>query len=157
MISLDFFASNVFIHEILHFLVAAMVAFLVYRKYKKPELILIIFFVSFLIDADHYLEGLIINRFGIGWIFREFAGTYWRISGKMTILFHGWEYLPLILLLGWKKKYWPLSVAVASAMLGHYLLDQSVYTLLHGMSLFEYSVIYRAVNHFDFKQLCPGC
>lgn len=152
-----FFAENLFFHELLHFLLALVIGLWLVKKFGELRLLLVALLVSFLVDIDHLTEGFLIYGLAINQFLANFAGNFFVKSGKMTLFFHSWELLLIILWLGKRFRHWPLAVAVASAAGGHYLVDQLVYTLTHGISLFEYFLIYRAIHGFDFWELCGRC
>lgn len=150
------FAENLLVHESLHLIMALILSLFIYRKYHSKKLVLLVLMVSFLIDIDHLTEGFILYGFNLGEYF-PIKGGYFSQSGYMTLFLHDWELLPIILLLGKKLNRWSLGVTVAVSLAGHLLVDQLVYTGLYGMSLLQYSFIYRAIHHFSFVKLCGGC
>jgi len=153
----EIFSTNLLAHETLHLVFGGIISFFIYRRYKSPKLVLVVFLVSFLVDLDHYLEGLLVNGFNFNWVFTLAPGIYWEKAGKMTLFFHSWEIIPIVLLIGRRIKNFSLALAIALSLLGHYLVDQAVYSSLSGMSLLEYSIIYRLIHRFDFKALCRDC
>lgn len=151
MINFNIFATNLVAHELLHLLVALIIAGFVVRRYHSWKLAGVILAVTFLIDVDHLSEGFLIHGLNPqSWLSSPFSWNYFMATGKMTIFFHSWETLPLILFLGKKFNHWPLVVSVVLAAAGHYLVDQIVYTSAHGMSIFKYFFLYRAFQRFDF-------
>jgi hypothetical protein len=157
MINWEIFASNLFFHELLHFLAAILISLYVVKKYHSFKLVIGVFLISFLIDADHLTEWFWVYKTDLVYIFSHFNGGYFREAGKITIFFHSWELLPLVWFLGkiWEKE--RLAKAIILAVAGHYLVDQLVYTSLFAMPLWQYSLIYRAINQFSFWKLCGGC
>ena len=183
---LEIFATNLIWHEFLHFTVASILSLFIFRaslrearkssplpliketpppqgrggrhfrRCKIKKLILIVFLVSFLVDLDHLTEGFLLYGFDLSWL-TFFRGNFFQESGRMTILLHGWELLPFILIVGKKVKQWPLSLTIVISLAGHYLVDQLVYSSTYGMSLLEYSLIYRALHRFDWYVICGGC
>lgn len=145
------FAVNLFAHEILHISVAVLISLFIFWEYKQIDLSLIAFFTSIFVDVDHFLEGLIIKGLDLRWL--AVSSNYWRQSGKMTIIFHSWELLPIILIIGKAVNQWQLACTVVIAVVGHYLVDQLVYMHYGKMSAYQYFFIYRAMNNFDFKKL----
>ena len=153
---LEIFATNLIWHESLHFLIASTLAFFIFRKFKSWKLVLVIFALSFLVDSDHLTEGFLLNGFNLKSIF-SFQGEFFRDSGRMTIFFHSWELLPLILLIGRKVNQWPLALTVVFALAGHYLVDQIIYTSVYSMPLLEYSLTWRAWHRFNWHEICGVC
>lgn len=151
---LSFFATNLYAHEFLHFLLALIISLVVYKLFREFNLVLIALSVSFLIDLDHCLEGLLFNRFRIGWIFRELPAIYWERTGKVTLFFHSWEVLPIILFLGKVFNQWPLAVTVTIAAAAHYVFDSLVYFSINKLSFIVYFFFYRLYHKFSFQKLC---
>lgn len=151
---LNFFATNLYAHEFLHFLSALIISLVVYKLFKEFSLVLIALFVSFLIDLDHYTEGFLFNRFKIGWIFKELPAVYWERTGKVTLFFHSWEALPIILFLGKIFNQWSLAVTVTIAAAAHYVLDGLVYSSINRLSFIVYFFFYRLYYKFSFQKLC---
>ena len=150
------FADNLFAHEVLHFLSGVGMFFLMYRLFGKYSLSLVAFFAGILIDIDHYFEGLIYNRFKINWIFNTYPHTFWQKYGRMTILFHSWELLFLILVLGEIFNLEPLAIAVVVPCILHLSLDNLIYSGFRKMPVLQYFFIFRLYHKFDYKILCPG-
>jgi hypothetical protein len=150
------FATNIIAHEFLHLLFALTISNFVFRKFKSLRLIPVVFLVTFFIDIDHLTEGFLIYGPNLNWI-RTFQGNYFRESGKMTILLHSWELIPLILYLGKKFKVWPVVFTASLALICHYIVDQLVYSINYGLPILEYSVIFRFWHNFDWLELCGGC
>lgn len=148
------FADNLFAHEIIHFLSGIAMFFLMYSLFGKVTLSLIAFFVSILIDVDHYFEGLVYNRFKLGWIFNTYPHIFWQKLGKMTILFHSWELLLLIILLGKIFSQQSLSVVIVVPLILHYSIDNFIYSTYRKMPILQYFLLYRIYHRFDLKKTC---
>lgn len=153
----EFFATNILFHEILHFLAAAVISIFIFKKFKSRKLVLVVFLVSFLMDTDHLTEGVMIYGLNFRKMLFPFRGGFFREAGYMTIFFHSWEFLPIIIYVSKKINRFSYGIAISLAIVGHLLIDQLVYTSLYGMSLLQYSLIYRVANRFDFWKLCGGC
>lgn len=154
MIKLGIFTDNVFVHEIIHLLLGVSTFWFVFLLFGKIELSLIAFFISIFIDVDHYLEGLLYNHFKLGWIFNTHPGVFWKKLGKLTILFHSWELLPLIFVFGKMFNQQPLAITVAVSFTSHLFVDNFIYSAFRRMPFFQYFLFYRIYNHFDLKKAC---
>jgi len=150
---LYYFSKNFFAHESLHFLSGILLAIIFYCRYSSVRLSLVCFLVSVFIDADHYAEGLLVERFNFNRIFNR-RGSYWRETGKVTILFHTWEILPVVLLLGKITGLWPLALGICISAAVHYFIDTFLYATFASMSVFQYFIVYRLYHHFSFEVLC---
>lgn len=153
MKKLRIFADNLFAHEILHFLSGIIMYFLIYQLYGKFSLAVLAFLICVFIDIDHYLEGLFFNGFNFKWIFTLKPGNYWKKTGKMTILLHGWEILPVTLFLGWMFGQQPLAFTVVLSLFIHYSIDTILYVSYGKMSIFHYFLTYRLYHRFNLKNL----
>lgn len=147
------FASNLFLHETLHFVSGIIIGVIIYYLYDRLDLSLIAFLVCIFIDLDHFLESVIIYRFNPVLIIKKTKCNSWLQSGKMTILFHSWELILFLLLLGWKFHFMSLAVTGCVSMATHYLIDTLVYSLNHHMPFYNYLFCYRAWLKFDFVKL----
>lgn len=154
MKKLAIFVDNLFAHEIIHFLSGIAMFFLMYRLFGKLSLCLVAFFVSILIDVDHYFEGLLYNRFKLGWVFNIGPHVFWQKLGKMTILFHSWELLLLTMFLGKMFNLQPLAVAIVVPLILHYSIDNFIYSTFRKMPILQYFLLYRIYNRFDLKKAC---
>jgi len=155
MNKLKIFADNLLAHESLHFLSGIFMFFVIFKLYGRVEYGVLAFLVSLLIDLDHYLEGFIYNRFKIKWIFTTYPHIYWKKSGKVTLLFHSWELLPIVLILGRIYGKWPMSMAIVLPAVLHYLIDNTIYSGFRGMHFLQYFFLFRLYHKFDTKILCP--
>lgn len=150
---LKLFAYNIFYHESLHVLAGMLTSGLVYSRYQSLVLASVAFAVSILIDADHLTEGFLVHGFRFSWILRYPGKNYFRETGLMTLFFHSWELLPIILLLGRVFHLTQLSITIVLAAAVHYLLDNLVYGSLCGMSWFQYFLFFRLYHRFSFQAL----
>ncbi len=155
MKKLRIFADNLLAHESLHFFSGVIMFLVIFKLFGQVKYGVIAFLVSLLIDSDHYFEGLIYNRFKARWIFTTYPHVYWRKTGKVTLLFHSWEFLPIILVLSWMINQWPLALAIVLPAILHYLIDNIIYSGFRGMSVWQYFFVYRLYCKFDTKILCP--
>ena len=155
MNKLKIFADNLLAHESLHFFSGVIMFFVLFKQFGQIKYGIIAFLVSLLIDSDHYLEGLICNRFKIRWIFSSSPCVFWQKTGKMTLLFHSWELLVIILILGKIFGYWPLAVAIVLPAVLHYLIDNIIYCSFRKMPALQYFFLYRLYHRFNYKILCP--
>lgn len=152
MKKLYIFADNLFAHECLHFLSGIIMFFVIFNFLGEIKYGIIAFLVSLLIDTDHYFEGLIYNRFRIDWIFNTYPHIFWQKFGKMTILFHSWELLLLILTLGKIFNQQSLAIAIVVPSVVHYSIDNIIYSAFRQMPVLEYFLTFRIYNRFNLKK-----
>lgn len=153
---LSLFATNIIAGELLHLLMGSVIAVIIFWRFKSWRLVAVVLLMSFLVDLDHLFECFLIYGLNPIKIINSFEGNCFREAGKLTIFFHSWELIPLILFLGKKFRQWPLAISVTAAMAGHFLVDQITYSTFYGMSFWQYFFTYRAWYHFDFEKLCRG-
>ena len=156
MKKLRIFADNLLAHESLHFCSGVIMFFVIFRLFGQVKYGIVAFLVSLLIDSDHYLEWLICNRFKMKLIFTTYPHVYWKKLGKITLLFHSWELLPIILILGQVYNQCPLVIAIVFPAVLHYLIDNIIYSSFRKMPVLQYFFLFRLYYKFDYKILCPG-
>ncbi|NTW13967.1 MAG: hypothetical protein HGA31_02975 [Candidatus Moranbacteria bacterium] len=142
------------LHLLMHVFLSLVAGFVVWKIWNKP-------FVSFaaavaggvLIDLDHFIDYFL--AFGFSFNPDYFTHGYQFLqSGKIYVLFHGWEYA-IILLIGLffvKRKPVLQSVflALALGMLLHLCFDMFAN---EGLMFKSYSVLYRIHNDFENEAL----
>lgn len=141
------------LNESVHFLLTGLVGAFLFWRFRDWKLILISFITGVLIDVDHWFDYF--AYYGLDINFANFfdVGSYVKPSGKVYILFHGWEYLfPFWLIGRWgarKKKIEGLAWALCLPYLVHLIWD--VFTI--PTHFLFYSFIYRWLNHFNLRSL----
>lgn len=143
------FTTNLIVHEALHFLIALIVATFVFWRYRDWRLIPSCFVPGFLVDLDHFLDYFLYFGLNFNWSHLLNVHAYMEPAGKIYVILHGWEFIPLFWLIGrWigrKKKVKGLEWALSLSYLGHLLLDNFSFTH-HPLS---YSFLYRLFNQFS--------
>lgn len=137
------------IHELTHFMISLIVGVLLYLRYHDRRLIFISLFVGVFVDLDHWLDYFLFYGPQINLDNFFHVGRYVHASGKVYVLLHGWEVVPLFWFIGHflAKKYklagleWSLSLA----LLGHLTFDNSAFT----HNPLAYSIIYRILRNFS--------
>jgi len=139
-------------HTLIHLSGVLVAGFVVWKIWGKSLLSFGIAFVSgLLIDFDHLLDYLLV--FGKNFKF-DYAikGYEFLESGKVYVIFHGWEYV--LILAGFvfitkSKTVKTVLLALSLGLFTHLIID----TVTNGMPPEGYSVIYRAVNNFEAKNI----
>jgi len=110
---------------------------------------------GFLIDVDHVFDQLIVFGFNLD-PDKLLSGGSFVYSDKAYILFHGWEFVILLLIIYFylnkiKKliKFKTLLLALTISMFAHLIIDSNT----NHMSYNAYSLIYRIGHKFDLQQL----
>ncbi len=149
------------LHESTHFLLSVLAAYIAWAYYgnknkkKKPGVLFLLvlgIIAGFFVDLDHMFDYILVfgfNHFNL----KEFLdGTQFLISRKFYVPLHGFEFVILLLIAFWyvkKLRFKAVILTIALALFFHLMID-SVINNLYPKS---YSIIYRAVNHFDFEPL----
>jgi hypothetical protein len=137
------------IHLLIHFILAVLAGFLVGNFFNKAKLGIIAGIMGgFLIDLDHVLEYFF--AFGLHFNFRYFIeGREFLISNKIILIFHAWEYIPLLLLAAWflraRRNVAIFLVALTFGGFVHLTSD----CFLNAYPPRNYSIIYRLSKGFN--------
>jgi hypothetical protein len=143
------------LHLLTHFLLAVLVGLIFWRASKLFWLSLIAAIIGgFLIDVDHLIEyWIVFHRFS--W-FGFLNGWQFLWSGKNYLIFHAWEYLPILLLgaflLRRRQKIAVFLAVLAAAGFIHLVTD----CFINQYSPKFYSLSYRFVYHFSAQDLLPA-
>jgi len=138
-------------HEMVHFVLIAAIAGLLFWRFKDWRLVSIAFLIGIFIDLDHWLDYF--AYFGLKINLSDFfnVASYIKPSGKIYVLFHGWEFvIPFWLIGRWigrKFKIKGLEWAISLSYLGHLLWDNFSFPH-HPLA---YSFIYRLLNNFSLE------
>ncbi len=136
------------IHIFIHFVVALLTGYICGRIFKNIYLgIFAGLLGGFFIDLDHVIEYLLV--FGINFNLSYFLDSrQFLVSDKIRLVFHAWEYFPLLLVLAWfMKKHQKLKnflITLACAGLIHLFSD----VIINQYPFRHYSIIYR--YYYDF-------
>lgn len=143
---------SLFLHLLIHLMLAILAGFIVFRIWKKPV-------VSFLaslaggvgVDFDHFIDYYL--AFGKKWNMAYFQNGYQFLkSDKLYILFHGWEYVIILILAVFIMKnrvIRSIFLALALGLFFHLCAD----VVIDGLPVSSYSVINRARNNFSLEQI----
>lgn len=137
------------IHLLIHFLVAIIIAGLLGMYFKKIPLAIIAGIMGgFFIDLDHVLEYFLYYglRFNLNYFIE---GREFLFSDKIYLLFHAWEYVPILLIFAYIiKKRRSLAIFIfVFVMAGAAHLFSDV--IINQYPLKFYSLSYRASKNFS--------
>jgi len=138
------------IHEILHFSLFAVaygLLSIIYKPFKDVRHFIIGFFSAVLIDLDHVVDYFIFNGFSRFNLFEFLSCKFYEESGRAFVIFHGWEYLIILLFVGVvtkKSKIKSVIFAFALGMFVHLTFD----TIVNGLPDYFYFVSSRALQGF---------
>lgn len=145
---------NLLLHLSIHIALSLLAGFVVWKLWKKP----VASFAGgilggFLIDLDHFIDYLL--AFGLSFNIDYFLQGYQFLkSGKIYILFHGWEYVIILLLIAFllKKRLILKSIFLALAI-GVFFHLATDLTINDGTTFRGYSIIYRMTNNFEIEKI----
>ena len=93
--------------HILSYVTLALVVSFFFKKYSSVRNFFIGFAVTLLIDLDHIIDYFAYHGFHSFDIWQALSGSYFSFSEKTFVIFHGWEYVILLLLLFIYEAYEP--------------------------------------------------
>ena len=138
---------KILIHLFQHFILSLLVGAFSWWVAKSWWWVVIGMAVNIFMDLDHVLEY-------VAWAhcfhLREFLlGRYFKEKGSIMVIFHGWEYVILALVL-WGVTGFNGWLILAVAMGSHLLFDQLSWNLYP----LAYFIIYRVKNDFAIAKIC---
>lgn len=136
------------VHLSIHLFLSLLAGLIVWRIWKKPFLAAIFGVMGgFLVDLDHFIDYYL--AFGWHWNWHYFRDGYQFLSsGKIYVLFHGWEYVAILALLTFlfRNKYVKtIFLSLALALFFHLVTD----VVVDDTPIKSYSIIYRLKHNFD--------
>lgn len=139
-------------HLAVHFVSGLIVGFIVWRIWKKPVLsYLFAILGSVLVDLDHLIDYAI--AFGLNFKLEYFLKGYQFLeNGKIYVLFHGWEYVIILVVLAVILKSKIVKSAILALALGLFF-HISVDVFINVIPIRSYSIIYRVKNNFKIQKL----
>lgn len=147
-------STDLFFHLLLHIITSLIAGYIVWKIWGKAMSAFLWGFIGgTLIDLDHLLDYFL----AFGWSFNieYFAKGYQFLkSDKIYILFHGWEYVIILLVIAiWAVKNKVIKSVILALALG-LCFHLSVDTITNeGAKISTYSVIYRVKRSFELKEL----
>ncbi len=139
-------------HLLIHLFFAMLAGFIAWRLWRKP----IVSFVGgiiggLLIDLDHVLDYFF--AFGLSFKLDYFVNGYQFLkSDKIYVLFHGWEYVIILVVIAYVAKNLKVKSFIFALALGAFF-HLSADVFLNDMSVKFYSIIFRAKNGFEIEKI----
>lgn len=135
--------SHLLFHEIMHGLLAVPMAYIVWKVTNNKGYVVLLFVVTYLIDLDHLIDYFFFKG-QILFNLNEFlTSDYFKRVGHIFVFLHGWEYVAIIGILSYIKKWNNIYLAIFLGLLIHLVWD----SINVGSPLF-YSIVYRASTGF---------
>jgi len=159
---------NLALHLSIHFLFSLLAGLLVWLSFKKSKNYLPTgqagkpktrnyafigaLIGGFLIDFDHFIDYFL--AFGFNFKLDYFVHGYEFLkSDKIYILFHGWEYVILLVILGFLLvKYKKTRLFIFAMALGAFFHLNTDIVLNEGMKPESYLIFLRAKNNFEIEK-----
>lgn len=140
------------LHISIHIILSILAGFIVWKVWKKPAASFISALISGVaVDFDHFIDYYL----AFGWNFNLYyfkQGFEFLRSDKMYTLFHGWEYVIMLLLavlIFRAKAVKTVFLALALGLFFHLSAD----VIIDGMPAKSYLIIYKIKNNFDIEKL----
>jgi hypothetical protein len=134
-------ASGLFLHEIIHGLVAIPPAFILFKKYKSWKIAFTTIFVAYFLDLDHLIDFWAYFGWSVNPV-EFFRLGYFPHYEFAFIPLHGWEWL-ILLTIYWDRTKNKYILAIILGLLVHLLWD----SISLGRISF-YFISFRYLDHF---------
>jgi len=132
-----------------HVITSAGLGAIFWAKSRDPWTMALSLAFGVLVDLDHFLDYWY-SEGRICFDLKTFLATrYWRKSGRLFIVFHAFEYLPIVFLLWRAVKGRRWAVAATAAMSSHVLADH----LVNELRPLAYFILYRLAHGFRADEL----
>jgi hypothetical protein len=127
-----------------HVAVSVLISGILFSVFKSWALTIASLFSGIFIDLDHVIDYVINYGFHLD-INKFFHFFYGEEYEKLTLLFHSWEWLIILLLASWLTgwNHWIIGVCIGFAQ--HMIIDK----LYNISTIGSYSFICRWKNRFD--------
>jgi hypothetical protein len=133
-----------------HVASSALVAGILYVLFKSWSMSVSCFLSGIFIDIDHIYD--YVREFGLPFRIRDFIhAVYTAKLNRMTLFFHSWEVMFLILMIAALTNWNPLIVGIFIGF-GHHIILDKIYT---GVPLQRYFYMYRKKRDFQIESLFP--
>lgn len=133
-----------------HVASSVVVAGILHLMFKSWSMTLSCFLSGIFIDIDHVYDYL--REFGRPFRVREFIESiYTARLTRMTLFFHSWEVMLLLLLITWWTNWHPVLTGIFIGF-GHHIILDKLYT---GVPLRRYFFYYRWKRDFNIATLFP--
>jgi hypothetical protein len=140
------------LHLSIHFLFSLLAGIIVWRIWRKPILAISAAMLGgVLVDIDHFADYFLAYGWNFSWSY-FIKGFEFLKSDKLYVLFHGWEYVVILLLVAIilkNKAAKSAFLALSLALFFHLVAD----VIMDKVPPKSYSVVFRAENNFNLQQL----
>ncbi len=136
---------------IVHIAASAIVSSLLFTITRSVTITAVSFFSGFLIDIDHVFDYLREYGFRIS-LKAFFAAFYGNRFKRLILIFHGWEWMLLLLLLSWRSGWNEVLVGIFFGAVFHLIIDQ----MGNEVTCPGYFFCYRVLKGFMVKAIVRG-
>lgn len=134
---------------VLHLIVSFFIFVLIYIFFGSWKLAILAFLSGLLIDLDHLVDYFLVYRTNFD-PEKFFNGYQFIESKKVYVFLHGWEWIVVILLVGFLAGITRPAIAMALGIFGHLAVDQ-ILSFRH--EPFFYFLTYRFIKKFNLEDL----
>ncbi len=130
-----------------HVVISTAISGVLYAIFKSWGLAIASFIAGIFIDLDHVIDYVLECGFHFDRdkFFSFFYGEKYK---KITLIFHGWEWLAVLLFIAWKTDWNPWVTGILIGCSQHMAADRA-----YNISTFmAYSLLWRWKNGFDPKK-----
>ena len=133
-----------------HIASSALIAGILYLVFQSWRMALSCFLSGIFIDIDHIYDYL--REVGFPFRVKDFVHAIYNDTlNRMTLFFHSWEVMFLILIIAWLTNWNPWVTGILIGF-GHHIVLDKLYT---GEHLRTYSFIWRWKRNFHLELLFP--
>jgi hypothetical protein len=136
---------------IVHVAASAAVSGVLYGVTRSVTITAVSFFCGFLIDIDHVFDYL--REYGFRFSLKAFfAAFYGNRFKRLILIFHGWEWMLLLLFLSWRSGWNEVLVGLFFGAVSHLIIDQ----MGNEVTGPGYFFCYRVAKRFMLKAIVRG-
>lgn len=146
---------NIYLHLGIHFVLSLIPGYITWKIWGKfwPALIAGIM-GGFFIDLDHFIEYFIV--FGLHFNYQHFMKGYQFVTSEDAyLIFHAWEYVPILLLLVLAFKNKVVKTVLFALAIG-FLIHLCSDVVLNGAPISFYSITHRYNAGFHVEKILDG-
>lgn len=134
-------------HLFFSLLAGSLVGFFCRNYYSIP----VAFLSGFFVDADHLIDYGIYKKFRKFNLSEFLSGKFFDKSGKVYVFFHGFEYVPVLIVMGvvFSNLSW-LFLSLGLSLFFHLCFD----TIHNRTKRQSYFFTFRLINHFSHNDFC---
>jgi hypothetical protein len=131
--------------------ISLVIAGALFAAFRSVSLSVSVVLAGIFIDLDHVFDYL--REYGFRPDIKFFFHSFYAILYKrISVVFHGWEWVGLFAALTWFTRFDPILTGIFIGMTCHLICDQSC----NGLSRWGYFFFFRLKNGFATSCIFPG-